>query len=34
MEIMGGKGSDILQKEDKIIRKIAKEVFIDKMSQC
>ena len=34
IELMGGRGSDILQKEDKIIRKIAKEVFIDKMSQC
>jgi hypothetical protein len=30
IEIMGGKGSDILQKEVKIIKKIAKEVAIDK----
>ena len=30
IEIMGGKGSDILQKEDKIIRKIAKAVIINK----
>jgi hypothetical protein len=34
IELMGGRGSDILQKEVKIIKKIAKEVFIDKMSQC
>jgi hypothetical protein len=27
---MGGKGSDILQKEEKIIRKIAKAVVINK----
>ena len=30
IEIMGGKGSDILQKEEKIIRKIAKAVVINK----
>ena len=30
IEIMGGKGSDILQKEEKIIRKIAKAVIINK----
>jgi hypothetical protein len=30
IEIMGGKGSDILQKEEKIIRKIAKAMVINK----
>ena len=29
---MGGSGDNDLEKEDKIIKKITKEVFIDKMN--
>jgi len=34
IEAMGGKGDNDLEKEDKIIRKIAKNVIIDKTNDC